>query len=264
MQLIKWIPITKAMIKMEINKAIQFKVNTLFEILTSFFYLLINLFFWKILFNLGYVLPGWTYNDTIVFIAFSELFFGLQGAIFSSLSRFWTVIISGQLDVMLVRPFDSRIRTAVLNIDYIELIKTMLFFTVLLIYSQKHINLIWLIIAITVCLISLYVFSLIQLTISYLAFFFGKVEAFNELSDSLTVINKYPVTILPKKIFNILRLILPFLFFSTFPSQIANQLLTPNAALFGVIGLMVNLIIWSIINNITWKKGLRRYESYNG
>lgn len=254
----------KIVLKMEVNKALQFKSNTFFEVVTSICYLFINIFFWSVMFNLGYTLPGWNQKDILVFIAFSELFFGLHASLTVSLSRFWLFVISGKLDTMLVRPIDPRLRIILLNINYIELIKTLIFFIFLLLYSGHELSLIKIILGVLVCFCGLYVFALIQLIISYFSFSFGKVEALNELSDSLTVINKYPVTIFPKIIFVASRIIFPFLFFSTFPAQIVNGILTKNYVIWGVIGLVSNLAIWTIIHNICWKKGLVKYESYNG
>ena len=264
MNITKVFVIVPTLFKMEINKAREFKSNTFFEVVTSISYLVINVFFWSLMFNLGYNLDGWNRADIIIFIAFSELFFGLHASLITSLSRFWQYILSGKLDTILVRPIDAKVRILLVNINYIEFIKTIVFFVFMLIYSGKNIDFLRLMFAVMITISSIYIFAQIQLILSYIAFGFGKMEALNELSDSLTMLNKYPISIFPRLFIIIGRWILPFLFFSTFPAQIVNQSLTVQATLLGLFGLITNIVFWTLIHRYSWKRGLKSYESYNG
>ena len=89
-------------------------------------------------------------------------------------------------------------------------------------------------------------------------------DAMSELADSLTSFNKYPMVIMPKAIKVLFKTLLPFYFFSTFSVEIVIQKIDHITVIYGIIGILFNLLFWSIINSIVWKKGISRYESING
>lgn len=256
--------IFKTIFNIEVTRLKEYKVSAICEILTNITYLVINLVFWRSLFDIGYNVNGWSYADIIVFIAYSELFFGLYSAAFANLSRFWQYIVTGTLDIYLVRPIDSRLRMFLFNIKYIGLIKTIIFFTILLIYSGKEFTFLGLIFSFCICIIGLIIFALIQLCISYTSFYFGKVESLNEISDSITMVNKYPTTILPSVLQMIFKTVLPFYFFSTLPAEILTGKINFSNGFMTLVFMFVCLGIWVVLHNFIWKRGLEKYESYNG
>lgn len=256
--------IFKTVLNIEITRVKEYKVSAICELFTNIGYLAINLIFWRTLFYIGYDVNGWSYSDTIVFIAFSELFFGLHSSMFATLSRFWIYIVTGNLDIYLVRPFDPRIRMFLFNIKFVGLAKSVILFIGLLIYSENEISILTVFIGILICLIGLIIFSLIQLSIAYFSFYFGKVEAINEITDSLTIVNKYPTTILPEFLQTLFKTILPFYFFSTFSAEVVTNKLVAISNIKAFIMMLVCLTLWIITHNFLWKRGMECYESYNG
>lgn len=71
--------------------------------------------FWDSLIKKNYLIPGWGWNEIVMFMAFSELFFEIKNSITMSASRFWMLIVIGKLDTYLVRPIDSRFNFIVKN-----------------------------------------------------------------------------------------------------------------------------------------------------
>lgn len=179
-------------------------------------------------------------------------------------SRFWYYIYNAILDNTLTRPLDPRVRFIILNIDYVEIILTFLEFIFLLIVSNTKISITSVLFGVIIVIMANIVLSLIRLCGSYFAFWHGKMSAICEVSDALTSFNKYPLTIMPPIIIYIFKFLVPFYFFSTFSAEIVCNLVGIKTISISIAGMIINIILWLVINNIIWKKGLERYESING
>jgi ABC-2 type transport system permease protein len=242
----------------------MFKLDTILSVMNSFTYLIANLLFWYLITDTGFFIEGWTYSNILVFIAYSELFFGLEGSLFYMVSRFWRMIYSGALDSQLTRPLDPRLRLILLNINYIGVLNSFITFIIILIVSRSDLNIILVIVGVIIVIIANVILALIRFILSYTAFWLGKMEAISELTDCLTGFNKYPMVIMPKAIKILFKTLLPFYFFSTFSAEIVIQKVDFTSFIYGTMGILCNLVFWSIINSIVWKKGTARYESLNG
>ncbi|QSX05004.1 ABC-2 family transporter protein [Sedimentibacter sp. zth1] len=264
MYLVKLRSVNKILLKLRIDRCKLFKTDTILSVISSLTYLVANLLFWYLINNTGFLIDGWSYSDILVFIAYSELFFGLESAIFSVASRFWFVVHSGSLDVNLSRPLDPRFRFILLNMDYIKIITTFITFIVIILISKQKINIFMHVLGILIVMVSNFILMLIRFTMSYMSFWFGKMDAISELADCLTWFNKYPLTIMPNIIKIVFKILLPFYFFSTFSTEAVLNKLTMQTAIIGCLGLISNIIIWIVINNYVWKKGREKYESING
>jgi ABC-2 type transport system permease protein len=254
----------KILIKFRVSRYRMFKADTILNILSSLAYLAANLLFWYLITDTGFFIEGWSYKDILVFIAFSELFFGLDSAVFSVISRFWNLIYTGALDTHLMRPLDPRMRLIILNIDYMGILSSFLTFVIILLISCIKLNIILVFSGILVVFTANVVLALIRLTMSYAAFWIGKMDAMSELADCMTLFNKYPLVIMPKAVRILLKTVLPFYFFSTFSAEAVTGKISYETAGLGLFGIFISLIFWSIINRIIWKKGTARYEGING
>ena len=80
----------------------------------------------------------------------------------------------------------------------------------------------------------------------------------------LNQFNKYPLTVMPYAIKAIISIVFPFYFFSTFSAEyVCNSVLSMSlGSVF--IGIIVNSVLWWIINKIIWRLGRERYEGING
>ncbi|WP_313134216.1 ABC-2 family transporter protein [Anaerocolumna sp.] len=256
--------LNKILLKFKLSRYKMFKIDTILNLLNSFTYLLANLLFWYLITDTGFFIKEWTYSNILVFIAFSELFFGLDSSLFYMVSRFWRMIYSGALDSQLTRPLDPRLRFILLNINYIGALNSFITFIIILIVSQSNLNISLIFVGAIIVIISNIILALIRFVLSYTAFWLGKMDAISELADCLTGFNKYPMIIMPKTIKILFKTLLPFYFFSTFSAEIVIQKIDFTTFIYGAMGILCNLIFWSIINSIVWKKGTARYESLNG
>lgn len=264
MFLMKFSKIIGILFQMEWKRIKYFKMDVFVAFTSKLMYLLINILFWYSLIHIGYSLPGWTYKNILVFIAFSELFYGLNTSVFSMASRFWQYIYSGNLDVALTRPMDPRTRFILLNIDYIELFFTLIEFIVLLTISGVSIRPIQLFLGVMFTIWANIILAIIRSCMSYLAFWHGKMEAISEISDAMTSFNKYPLVIMPPTLVTAFKVILPFFFFSTMSAQVMNDMVDIKNILISILEIIVSTVMWFVINAYLWNKGLRRYEGING
>lgn len=260
----KWMECLEIVFRMRISRYKESRTDTLLGVLSSFLYLALNILFWVIIGDAGFVVEGWTQADIFVFVAFSEFFFGLDNAVFSMTSRFWYVIYAGGLDVLLTKPQDPRIRFLLLNTDFLGILTAFLSCIILLLLSGKKLMLTEILLGMFFVILANVVLALIRQTLSYAAFWQGKMEAVCEFSDSLTRFNKYPLVIMPKLLRRVFQCVVPFYFFSTFSAELVNGFLSTAMLFKGFAMLIVCGGIWWYIHSYVWKRGLQRYESIQG
>ena len=256
--------IIKILFLFEWRRLKYYSLDYVLDVISKVIYLALNLLFWYIIQEAGFSMEGWNYGDIVVFLAFSELFYGLDGAVFTYASRFWMCVHTGALDNTLTRPLDSRVRFLLLNVDYLSIILAFVDFTVLLLFSGKSLNVVGVFFGVLVVVGANLILSLLRLCASYLAFWHGKMSAVSEISDCLTSFNKYPLTILPKPLVYAFKFVFPFYFFSTFSAELVCFTMEVTELLVSVVGMAVLFVLWSVVNKILWEKGLKRYESING
>lgn len=264
MLLRKYVSLLKIAGKFELKRIKYYKIDYVINLFGKVMFLLTNLLFWRVLSNIGYELKGWEYKDITVFIAFSELFYGLENAVFSMSSRFWRYIYSGNLECGLVRPVDTRIRFLLLNVDFVGLICTIIEFVAILLICHINQSVLCIIAGVILVLCSNIVLSLIRLCMSYTAFWHGRMDAISEFADSLNTFNKYPLVIMPKPVILIFKILLPFYFFSTFEAELVRGMMDAKILLTSLAMFVICLLFWICINNVIWRRGLERYEGING
>lgn len=260
----RYINILKTIVSLTISRSRTFLADTLIGLFTNIIFVVANVLFWLFVFRSGYNIGGWSLSDIIVFLAFSELFFGIDNAIFKAASRFWYYIVSGMLDIHLTRPFDPRLRFILFNISYTTIIKTIIVFITLLLIANAKLNIILVLIGVIIVIIANVILAFITSVLNYLSFIFGRLDAVSEISDSMVMFNKYPLVVMPKGLIYIFKFTLPFFFFSTFSAELVTSKLTSTDLIISISGLILCLCLWYLLNKYFWRKGLSRYESYNG
>lgn len=256
--------LAKIIIRFRLSRYKSFKVDTILNFTSNLLFLIGTVLFWYIIDDAGFIVDGWSYNELLVFIALSEMFYGFEQNIFSMASVFWRVIYTGKLDTQLVRPMEPRRRFMLLNIDYIGLLISFCKVAVILIYAQIRLNFVKLIFSICIIFLANYVLMLIRFIICYASFWGNRLDSLTQICDSFTKFNKYPLIIFPKFVRVIFQTILPFYFFSTYPAQFLLGKMTVENSFILFLGLILNILIWKYINNFMWKKGRVNYESISG
>ena len=264
MRLRKIFRIIRIMFLFELRRLRYYPFDYILNVVSKIVYLVLNILFWYVVKDVGLSMKGWQYNDIIVFLAFSELFYGLDASVFTYASRFWMYIYSGTLDNTLTRPMNSQVRFLLLNVDYIGIILNVVEFISLIIISKNKFTVLNITIGILAVVGANVILALMRLCGSYVAFWHGKVSAISEMSDCLTSFNKYPFTIMPKPLIYAFKFVFPFYFFSTFSAEIVCFKVSKESLIKSVSGFVSLIVLWTLVNRVLWKKGLERYESVNG
>lgn len=256
--------LAKVMIRMRISRYRSFKLDGMLLFISNLIFLVATILFWYIVNDVGFLVEGWSYPQLLVFIALSELFYGFEQNVFSVTSLFWQLIYNGSLDAQLVRPIDPRKRFLLLNVDYMGLLISFVKVGVILALANVTFNPVKLLFAGLVIFAANYVLMRIRFIICYLAFWNRKMDSLTQICDSFTQFNKYPLVIFPQVVKIIFQTILPFYFFSTFSAEfVLDKLSGKNLALM-LVGLCINLIFWSLLNQVIWQLGRKNYESISG
>ena len=260
----KSLNVLKKLLRFSIKRFTLYKFDSIMNIIASLIFLIGSIFFWVVITDAGFYISDWSLKEILIFIAFSELFFGIDEYLFSSASDFWMLIFSGNLDTQLTRPFDPRKRFIILNMNFIGLLTTCIKFVVIVSISKYSFYIPNLLIGIFIVIIGSISFMFLRFTISYLGFWLEKMDALTEICHCLTKFNKYPNIIFPRLIKLCFTTIFPFYFFSTFPAELVTNKLTTNNLIILCIAMIGNFFLWININKIVWKRGRKRYESLNG
>ncbi|MEG0793508.1 MAG: ABC-2 family transporter protein [Lachnospiraceae bacterium] len=242
----------------------MYKRDFVFMSISNIAFLLGSILFWYLVTNVGFAVEGWTFSKLLVYVAYSELFYGFHQNIFGIASSYWKAIYTGFFDVQICRPMDTRFRLIFLNADFGGIVFSFIKFLVILAVSKESFGIVPLLISIAVVFWASLTFALIQFIFSYMAFWLHKVEAIVEISENLTLFNKYPLDIFPLVLRSIVTVIFPFYFFSTFPAKVVLEKYAVTQIVMGVILLIANLIFWFILNKIVFQRGRMRYESIQG
>ncbi len=98
-----------------------------------------------------------------------------------------------------------------------------------------------------------------------LAFWIGRNEGLLELSDALEYnFSRMPIDVMPAGVQYFLLFVFPVMFISTVPTMIMLHMIPLIPAL-GYLAIAVILVIlWLVILQITWSRGLKRYQPVGG
>lgn len=260
----RYIDVFIVAVSINLKKLKYFKGNFAFELISNIIHIFIMLIFWDSLIKNNYFIPGWNWGQLVIFTAFSELFYGMKFAFTAAGSRFWELIVIGRLDTYLVRPIDARFNFIVKNLKLEQLIKVLPGFVILVLISGIKIRLVPFLIGVLICMIAVVLLTLLELCIGYSSFKLGRVEAIVEFIDALMQFNNYPLTILGNVTKTIFTVAIPFMFFSTIPTQLVTDMLGIKELAFVIVSLIFVITLWVIIDRVLWRKGVDNYESYNG
>lgn len=255
---------SKIYFRLRMSQINLYKRDFIFMSASHVAFLLGSILFWYLVTNVGFAVKGWSFSQLLVYVAYSELFFGFHQNLFAIAASYWKFIYSGALDVQILKPMDTRFRLIFLNADLGGMVFTFVKFGVILWVSGERIQVLSMLAGIFVVFLASLTFALIQFTVSYSAFWLHKVKAIVDISENLTLFNKYPLDIFPVMFRGIFSVIFPFYFFSTFSAKVVLNKWTPKEVALGVGLMVVNLAFWFWINKIVFRRGRMRYESIQG
>ncbi len=222
--------------------------------------------FWQVIL-VGRTFGGWSLHEILIFSSIGYLCWGIASFFFTGI---WTIpfkIVEGEIERWLCRP----VRHPLLGILFEDIwVGGSAFFTVSVfllvsvsLYYQIQYHLINVLLALLILLLGMTALYLLYGTIACLAgFTIGRANFIENIFDSVEdSFVRIPVTTLPQGIKGILIFGFPVAFISAFPAEILLERITITNAIELLIIEVLLISIWLSAFLITWRIGLRRYES---
>ncbi len=240
-----------------------------FELFMVLLHLLFNtsfvfLFWYSLLSNIK-ELGGWNFSQLAMFSAIT-LFGESLGGLFFGFRDLPSKIIMGNLDKYLSRPINTLFAVLFESVSIVYFIQQLLVSLILIIIvainSKISIKVSNIIMSIIVMFIGVLIYNFIYGIITFMAFWFGKIEVFRGLILGLTESKQYPLNIFPIKMRMILTYIVPIAFVSYYPTVILLDKISVNFMFF--LKLLVFCFITFILFIKIWRLGIKRYESNGG
>lgn len=214
--------------------------------------------FWNSLMDLDIYTAGWDDTTLQVFIGFSIIsrsFVNLTVGDYDVQRR----INDGSLDMILVRPCNPLLLIMMERPDFLQFFVTFLIGFGYVFVNTKGNNIVYVLLAIVICISSTIIVYLWGTFIYILSFWFKKMDSTAELYYTMVSLSKYPLIFLAKKILVFFTYILPIAFIGTIPAEVVKGRID-----FGeIIWLPVLMVITILSIFLCWKIGRIRYESTN-
>lgn len=245
----------------------QFHVSFLLELLVTGVWMVVYLLFWRVIFSKISYFSGWTFPSLVVFVAFQELFFGMSRGLFYGALGFAYIIRMGRLDLYVLRPMDPRLACICINIQPVQLIRSGIMAGLCIgiaISMGFPFRLLHLLLSVILALLAALGKALMAFTVSYIAFWWGNVDAVYELMDAVDSFLQVPMNVMPTAFQLLFTLGIPLMFAATFPALFAGAALSAEDLLIPLMLLALGLGAWWGLQEWVWRKGLHKYESYGG
>jgi len=244
----------------------EFRIDFITSILHNIIYQAIFIIFWKSI--LGFTsgsLGEWTFPELAILSAFTLLSTAIMQW-FAGLTALSRKVLRGEIDKYLCKPISPLFALLAEEMRALaslqQLISAIVIIGVITVYFDVTVTLTSALWSLLVLLIGCISVVLIQGTLALLAFWFGDVSRLQHLFLITGEFERYPLTLFPSWVQRMLTLIIPIGLISTYPVlifvgqvEIATTYLLIGGAL---------LVLWCGIFSVTWRRALRRYESFGG
>lgn len=262
--LIKHIKLLKAYVKLGAKVTVEYRIQVWTNILTHVLMIGTWFLFWNLMFGSLHELKHWTFPMLLLMVGFVQLSQALWQFGYFSI-RLSDDIMKGKIDAYMVRPINPVFGTLM---DYFKVeatIPVLMGLGIVLFVTLNYFSLdiIKIIIALTICLIGVFLLHIMYLIIGLLTFWFGNTDAFLHLYNSLKETKTFPVDLFNGYIKGILTIVYPVIFLGTYPA-LATTIFTISNSLLILFYELVLLFTLILIMLLLWKHGIKRYESLGG
>lgn len=247
----------KLLIKVSLFKAMTYRMDVVFGLLSSVIWLGVPVIFFKVVYLNVDQIAGWTFNETILLVGVYTLIDGLMmSCLVSSMPSLEHDIREGTLDTILLKPIIPQLYYLLHSIDFTQLLNSILGLVVI-IYAARNLyfNLLQIVCFIISCLFGCCLYYSLWFLWTISTFWFPTNFGRSDLFLSMIQIGRYPSSIY-KGVGQILfNFIVPFGMIATPATMI---LLRQNFEI-----LLVQLIVtvvFIMLDIIFWKLGIRKYD----
>lgn len=262
-QLKKHLIVWSRLIRLELMTDLQYRLNFLFTFLATTAWLICELLFIHFLLQSYHTIAGWNEYQIGLLVGTNQIWVG--GAfyliIWPSLVTFAELLRSGAADKIFTLPIGTRFYVSIFKFNWTSL-SIAVNGVVLMIYCMIKLQLTFTFLNIICYFVLLLVSGWIIYCIQYIAmsttFWFTKAGSILYFVNILDRFTRFPYEIFAKGIlFIFFTFVVPVVIISNVPVRALLGILDVKLVLYSII----TAVIFTIISQIVWKVGLRRYES---
>lgn len=252
-------------VRLSFRRLSNFRVSLAFEVIASLAFSGITIIFWNVVYGRVRPLPGWTLGQVFALTALAELFYALTMSLFISTGKLWLPIVTGRIDIYLVRPVDPRLLMIILSFrpeNLIRAIPSIGLLVGLAVLDGVRFTLLSVLGTLLLVLLGATTYACLQMAGSWASFWLGRTKTLDELTDSFTEFSRYPTTVFPGWLRLTLTTVVPMALAATEPALFLTGLQADRLGI--IVATFAVTFAWWLGQDLIWRKGLARYDSYGG
>ncbi len=243
--------------KLNLKKEWKYKASFFMQIIMM---ILNDLFFiiqWYIIFGLVDNIGGYGFNETMLLWAIAAGGYGISHAFFGGAWNIKEIIYDGKLDVYLTQPKNVLLNVCCSNTEVAALGDIVYPFIVLIIIGAPwH----WFLMMIPAMILSGLIYVSVYVVFVSLCFYVKRGDAIaKSVEGTMNKAGNYPPAIFNLVVKWLFLTLVPVFFYTFIPAQ--YFFITPN--IWWILGSVGVTIIWVVLAFVTFKLGLKKYNSGN-
>jgi len=259
----KHIRIFIKVIKLELMTDMQYRLNFVFSLIGTSAWLMCELLFIHFLLGKYGSIAGWGKDFIILLVGFNQLWVGGMYffMIWPSLTNIADAVRNGTADRIFTLPLNTRFYVSIFKIDWTSLsivldgLIIIIFILLRSNYTISFINIVFSIILLAVSCWIIYCMHFISMCASFWIQNAASIMYFVNVLDRFT---RYPYEVFTKGILTyVFTFIIPIVLISNVPLRAFLGILDLRFVLYS----LITAFIFTVVSQIVWKLGLRRYES---
>ncbi|MFH0986933.1 MAG: ABC-2 family transporter protein, partial [Candidatus Micrarchaeota archaeon] len=104
MHIKKYIQLFKRYSELSAKEIVEYRMSFFLSLVSAFAFILVNLFFWNVIFGKVANINGWTIGQIFLIQAFFSLFTGIFYTFFNGANHISEIIVEGEIDSLLTKP----------------------------------------------------------------------------------------------------------------------------------------------------------------
>jgi ABC-2 type transport system permease protein len=264
-QIHRYLKVFFRLLKIELMTSMQYRLNFLFSFIATLSWLICELLFIHYFMKSYITLAGWNEYQIGILIGVNQLWVGgvFYFMFWPSLTTFADMIRHGEADKLFTLPVKTRFYISTFKTDWTSLFISinglflLIYCIVKLSITLSFLNTLYCIILISLSSWIIYCLFFITVCSVFWIVEAGSILYFVNVVDTLT---RYPYEIYRRGIFFfIFTFVIPITVISNVPTRALIGILDFKFVLYEII----ITVIFTILSEIIWRKGLKIYESYS-
>ncbi len=224
------------------------------------FIMLFSLIF--IIFSKTRLIKGYTLNQVILFYLTFNLIDTITQIFFREVYRFRPLVLSGNLDLVLTKPYHPFLRVLVGGVDYLDVLILIPYtlLTSFFIYQSNNRTIEQLAVYLLLVFNAIIIATAFHIIVLALGILTTEVDHAIMIYRDITALGRFPMNIYSEPIRSIFTFIIPVGIMITFP---VHALLNLLSSTFYLLAFLVSLTLF-VFSLKLWNYALKKYQSWGG